>query len=135
MLGFDVMSKFWHRITYYRHRSELWALGLAMEVPLLAMLPIGFVLGFWWVIAPLPIVFPIILLLKDLGRFGALAFLGIPASLVLLPAAPLVLLLAAPWFFGWYGIAVSLMFGRFTSARAKEKALAESIHAYRAKAV
>ncbi|MBB3643883.1 putative RND superfamily exporter protein [Rhizobium sp. BK619] len=127
MLGFDEMSKFWHRITYYRHRSELWALGLAMKVPLLAMLPIGIVLGFWWVIAPLPIVFPIILLLENLGHFGAMAFLGIPASLVLL--------LAAPWFFGWYGIAVCLMFGRFTSARAKEKALAESIHAYRAKAV
>ncbi|OCP23645.1 hypothetical protein BC361_21205 [Ensifer sp. LC54] len=123
------MSKFWHRITYYRHRSELWALGLAMQVPLLAMLPIGIVLGFWWVIAPLPIVLPIILLLESLGHFGTivLAFLGIPALVVLL--------LAAPWFFGWYGIAASLMFGRFTTATAKEKALAESIHAYRTKAV
>ncbi|MDK1377241.1 MULTISPECIES: hypothetical protein [unclassified Sinorhizobium] len=129
MLGFDEMSKFWHRITYYRHRSELWALGLAMQVPLLAMLPIGIVLGFWWVIAPLPIVLPIILLLESLGHFGAivLGFLGIPALVVLL--------LAAPWFFGWYGIAASLMFGRFTTAKAKEKALAESIHAYRTKAV
>ncbi|WP_245441402.1 hypothetical protein [Rhizobium phaseoli] len=129
MLGFDEMSIFWHRITYYRHRSELWALGLAMQVPLLAMLPIGFVLGFWWVIAPLPIVVPIILLLESLGHFGTivLAFLGIPAFVVLL--------LAAPWFFGWYGIAASLMFGRFTTAKAKEKALAESIHAYRTKAV
>ncbi|MBB2788084.1 UNVERIFIED_ORG: hypothetical protein GGD43_003298, partial [Rhizobium esperanzae] len=95
----------------------------------LAMLPIGFVLGFWWVIAPLPIVLPIILLLESLGHFGTivLAFLGIPAFVVLL--------LAAPWFFGWYGIAASLMFGRFTTAKAKEKALAESIHAYRTKAV
>jgi hypothetical protein len=129
MLGFDEMSKFWHRITYYRHRSELWALGLAMQVPLLAVLPIGIVVVFWWVIAPLPIVLPIILLLENLGPFGAIvsAFLGIPALAVLL--------LVTPWFFGWYGIAVSLMFGRFTTAKAKEKALAESIHAYRTKAV
>lgn len=128
-LGFDEMGKFWHRITYYRHRSELWALGLAMQAPLLATLPIGIVLGFWWVIAPLPVVLPIFLLLQNLGHFGGivLAVLGIPALVVLL--------LAAPWFFGWYGIAASLMFGRFTAARAKEKALAESIHAYRTKAV
>lgn len=129
MLGFDEMSKFWHRITYYRHLSELWALGLAMQVPLLAALPIGVAVVFWWVIAPLPIVLPIILLLENLGPFGAivLAFLGIPALVVLL--------LVTPWFFGWYGIAVSLMFGRFTTAKAKEKALAESVHAYRTKAV
>ncbi|OOG74051.1 hypothetical protein B0E45_06280 [Sinorhizobium sp. A49] len=123
------MSKFWRRITYYRHRSELWALGLAMQVPVLAMLPIVSVLGFWWVIAPLPIVLPIILLLENLGHFGLMvfAFLAIPALVVLL--------LAAPWFFGWYGIAASLMFGRFTTAKAKEKALAESIHAYRTRAL
>lgn len=127
--GFDEMSKFWRRITYYRHRSELWALGLAMQVPLLAMLPIGIAVVFWWVIAPLPIVLPIILLLENLGPFGAivLAFLGIPALVVLL--------LVTPWFSGWYDIAASLMFGRFTTAKAKEKALAESIHAYRTKAV
>ena len=123
------MTKFWRRITYYRHRSELLALGLAMQVPLLATLPIGIVLVFWWVVAPLPVVLPIILLLENLGHFGTmvLAILGIPAFVVLS--------LAAPWFFGWYGIAVSLMFGRFTTAKAKEKALAESIHAYRTKAV
>ncbi|MBX5170354.1 hypothetical protein HJB84_10810 [Rhizobium sp. NZLR1b] len=123
------MSKFWHRITYFRHRSELWALGLAMRVPVLAMLPIGILLGFWWVIAPLPIVLPIILLLDSLGHFGTMvsAVFGIPVLVALF--------LATPWFFGWYGIAASLMFGRFTTAKAKEKALAESIHAYRTKAV
>ncbi|ASY63487.1 hypothetical protein SJ05684_c20450 [Sinorhizobium sojae CCBAU 05684] len=47
----------------------------------------------------------------------------------------MVLLLAAPWFFGWYGIAVGLTFGRFTAAGAKEKALVESIHAYRSRAI
>lgn len=129
MLGFDKMSKFWHGITYYRHRSELWALGLAMQVPLLAMLPIGIVMGFWWVIAPLPLVLTIFLMLENLGHFGAiiLAILVIPLLVVLS--------LSAPWFFEWYGIATSLMFGRFTTAKAKEKALAESIHAYRTKAV
>ncbi|ARQ11024.1 hypothetical protein NXC12_CH03031 [Rhizobium etli] len=124
--GFDEMGKLWQRITYYRHRSELWALGLAKQAPRLAMLPIGIVLGFWWVIAPLPVLFPIILLFQNFGPLGGI-ILAIPAFVVLL--------LATPWFFGWYGIAVSLMFGRFTAARAKEKALVESIRAYRVKAV
>ncbi|WP_027685631.1 hypothetical protein [Rhizobium leguminosarum] len=123
------MGKLWQRITYCRHRSELWALALAKRAPCLAMLPIGIVLVFWWVIAPLPIVFPIVLLLEGLGKLGELilALLAIPALVVLV--------LVAPWSFGWYGIAVGLMFGRFTAARAKEKALAESIHAYRTRAI
>lgn len=129
MLGFEKMSKFWDGITYYRHRSELLALGLAMRVPLLAMLPIGIAMGFWWVIAPLPLVIPIYLLLANLGQFGAmiLPILVIPV-LVLLS-------LSASWFFEWYGIAASLMFGRFTSAKAKENALEVAIHAYQTKAI
>ena len=122
------MLRFWHRVTYYRHRSELWALTIAMRVPLLAMIPIAAILGFWWVLAPLPIVLPLYLLLDSLGLVGELilAVLGIPALWVLL--------LAAPWFFGWYGIGVGLMFGRTSAARAKERFLVEAIGAYRAKA-
>ncbi|WP_034850815.1 hypothetical protein [Sinorhizobium sojae] len=120
------MGKLWQRITYYRHRSELWAIGLAKQVPCLAALPIAMVLCFWWVIAPLPVLLPFILLLQALGPLGG-TVLGLVALMVLL--------LAAPWFFGWYGIAVGLTFGRFTAAGAKEKALVESIHAYRSRAI
>ncbi|MBB3137773.1 hypothetical protein FHS26_005541 [Rhizobium pisi] len=128
-LGLNDLVKFWQLITCYRHRSELWALRLAMQVPFLAMLPIAFIVIFWWCIAPLPVVLPIILLLENLGQFG-----GIVLAILAMPAL-LVLVLVAPWFFGWYGIAASLMFGRSTAARAREKALAEAIQGYRAKTV
>lgn len=122
------MIRFWHRVTYHRHRSELWALTIARRVPLLAMIPIASLLGFWWVLAPLPIVLPLVLVSANLGLFGAviLALLGVVALLALL--------LAVPWVFGWYGIGVGLMFGRSTAAKAKEKVLVEAIGAYRTKA-
>ncbi|WP_446967481.1 hypothetical protein [Rhizobium leguminosarum] len=95
----------------------------------MAMLPIGFVVLFWWMIAGPLIVFPIVLLLQNLGKLGEmiLALSAIPALAVLG--------FVTPWFFGWYVIGVSLMFGRFTAASAKEKALTESIHAYRTRAI
>ncbi|XKM39883.1 hypothetical protein A4U53_027825 [Rhizobium ruizarguesonis] len=79
--------------------------------------------------APSLIVFPIVLLLENLGKLGELmlALLAIPGLVVLG--------FALPWFSGWCDIAVGLMFGRFTAASAKEKALAESIHAYRTRAI
>lgn len=128
MLGVVGMLRFWHRVTYYRHRSELWALTIAMRLPLIAIFPIASILGFWWVLATLPIALPLGFLIDNLGLVGEviLAILGIPALWVLL--------LAAPWFFGWYGIGVSLMFGRTSAARAKERFLVEAIGTYRAKA-
>jgi hypothetical protein len=92
------------------------------------MIPIASILGFWWVLAPLPIVLPLVLVSANLGLFGAviLALLGVVALLALL--------LAVPWVFGWYGIGVGLMFGRSTAAKAKEKVLVEAIGAYRTKA-
>ncbi|NNH65767.1 hypothetical protein [Rhizobium laguerreae] len=122
------MGNLWQRITYYRHRSELWALALAKRAPCLAMIPIGFMLCFWWGIAPSLVLFPIILLLENSGQLGEtiLALFSIPALAVLW--------FALPWFSSWCGIAVGLMLGRFTAASAKEKALAESIHAYRTRA-
>nr|WP_064248017.1 hypothetical protein [Rhizobium leguminosarum]OAP93911.1 hypothetical protein A4U53_22735 [Rhizobium leguminosarum] len=123
------MGKLWQRITYCRHRSELWALALAKRAPCLAIYPIGIVVLFWWGGAPSLIVFPIVLLLENLGKLGELmlALLAIPGLVVLG--------FALPWFSGWCDIAVGLMFGRFTAASAKEKALAESIHAYRTRAI
>ncbi|NNH60392.1 hypothetical protein HLI01_27075 [Rhizobium laguerreae] len=122
------MGKLWQRITYYRHRSELWALALAKRGPRLSIYPIGFMLCFWWGIAPSLILFPIILLLENSGQLGEtiLALLSIPALVVLW--------FALPWFSSWCDIVVGLMVGRFTAASAKEKALAESIHAYRTRA-
>ncbi|MGO7587886.1 hypothetical protein [Rhizobium leguminosarum] len=95
----------------------------------MAMLPIGFIVCFWWVVAPSLVLFPIILLLENLGQLREiiLALLAIPALVVLG--------FALPWFSGWYDIGTSLMFGRFTAASAKEKALTESIHAYRTRAI
>lgn len=124
----DEMRRFWRWITYYRHRSELWGLGVAMRVPLLAMFPIGIVLGLWWAVAALPVVLSIVVLSENLGHAGqiVLALLAVPALLVLLSVV-------ATWFFGWYFIAAALMLGRFTSARAKEKALTEWVDAYRAR--
>jgi hypothetical protein len=93
------------------------------------MLPIGFIVCFWWGVAPSPILFPIILLLENLGQLREiiLALLTIPVLVVLG--------FALPWLSGWYDIAVGLMLGRFTAASAKEKALTESIHAYRTRAI
>ncbi|MCB2403635.1 hypothetical protein [Rhizobium ruizarguesonis] len=99
----------------------------------MAIYPIGIVVGFWWSIASLSmlsVVFPIILLLPHLGQL-----VGIILALFAIPALVVLLQLAAPWSFGWYGIAVGLMLGRFTAASAKEKALTGSIHAYRTKAI
>lgn len=84
---------------------------------------------FWWGVAALPVVLPIVLLIESLGPIGEAvsAALGIPVLIVLY--------FFVPWFFGWYWIALSLMFGRFTAAKAKEKAIAQAIHAYRVKLI
>lgn len=100
------MHSLWRKITYYRHRSELGALGVAKEVPFLAILPIGAVLGFWWCFAPLPIILPIFLMFQLLGSFGEEIFFAIFSIPTLV-----VLFFATPWAFRWYWIAAGMMFG------------------------
>ncbi len=124
-----LLGKLWRWITYHRHRSELWALGLAMKEPVLAIFPILTTVGFWWGLIALFVILPTMLLLEVLGRTGRLilAVLGIPALVALLAVV-------ATWFFRWYFIAAGLMFGRRAMAQVKEKALLETIQAYRTSA-
>lgn len=106
-----------------------------MQVPLFAMIPIGMLNGFWWFIAALPLCL-IFFMTECIAHFGALGRFGAGALLLLeIPALLVVFVLVTPWFYGWYGIAGSLVFGRHTTAKAKEKALEEAINAYRAQAV
>ena len=122
------MANLWQWISYYRHRSELWALNLAMRAPFLAMLPIMIVIFFWWAVATLPIVLAALLLVDRFGLLGQifLALLAIPAIAAIL--------FAAPWYGGWYEVAVRLMFSRSAPALAKQQALEEAILTYRTKA-
>ncbi|PDT29658.1 hypothetical protein CO660_12205 [Rhizobium sp. L9] len=120
------MGQLWEKVTYYRHRSELAALRLALRVPLLAMHLIGAVVFFWWGVAGLSVLIPTLLVSQILGTLGLL--LGGISTIVLL-------LFVTPWFSGWYCIAAGVMFGRTAAARAKGEALARAIHAYREKAV
>lgn len=86
------MGKIWQKITYYRHRSELFALRLALRVPLLAPLLIGAMLHFWWCVAPLPILIPVVLVSENLGPLG---------PMVAGMSALAMLFFALPWFSGW----------------------------------
>ncbi|RUM02146.1 hypothetical protein [Rhizobium chutanense] len=120
------MGKLWQKITYHRHRSELFALRLALRAPLLAPLLIGAVVVFWWCIASMPVYIPIILVLESFGALG---------QMVLVMLAFVILFRVIPWFFGWYYIAASVMFGGTAAANARVEALAGAIHAYRARSV
>ncbi|AHG49603.1 hypothetical protein RLEG12_01655 (plasmid) [Rhizobium leguminosarum bv. trifolii CB782] len=115
------MGKIWQKITYYCHRSELFALRLALRVPLLAPLLTGAMLHFWWCVAPLPILIPVVLVSENLGPLG---------PMVAGMSALAMLFFALPWFSGWCSIAAGVMFGRTAAARAKEEALAGAIRAY-----
>ncbi|MBX4963526.1 hypothetical protein [Rhizobium binae] len=85
------MGQLWEKVTYYRHRSELAALRLALRVPLLAMHLIGAVVFFWWGVAGLSVLIPTLLVSQILGTLGLL--LGGISAIVLL-------LFVTPWFSG-----------------------------------
>jgi hypothetical protein len=118
------MGKFWHWITYHRHRSELWGLRLAMRYPLLAMHSVGIIMILWWFLASMPLIILALILGHFIGLLASFALFGIPILILLS--------FVAPWFFGWYWIACGLMLGRTKNAATKEKFLTGSIAAYRA---
>lgn len=95
-----------------------------MLIPTVAILPIFGICAFWWATFVL-VIAPPALWLEHLSHgsvfwgsimvlpitIGSLAFLGY----------------GIPWFFHWYWIAVTLMFGRKDRAEAMERYLKESI--------
>ncbi|MCZ7852601.1 hypothetical protein [Agrobacterium salinitolerans] len=123
------MLRLWQRITYYRHRSELWALDKAQQTPRVAGFPISLVVSFWWFVMATPVILPHIIL-QAYSKSAATIFLLITGLPLLLA-----IVLAAPWFFSWQGIVAGLMSGRSEAARKKEQVLMHAIDAYRAKSV
>jgi hypothetical protein len=120
----EPILRLWRYIRYLRHRSELRALRCAMLIPYVAILPIFGICAFWWATFVL-VVAPPALWLEHLSQgsvfwgsimllpitIGSLAFLGY----------------GIPWFSRWYWIAVTLMFGRDTHAKAKERSLIDAL--------
>ena len=117
----------WRKITLRRHRSELWALDLALRWKPLALYPIFATVSAWWFALCLPAALPGLagLALVQSGHPLLGAALYLPASVYAL----VVLCMAAPWFFRWYVIAVALMFGRPAMAYRKRAKLVAAIAA------
>lgn len=120
------MRELWKHITYYRHRSELWALNLAQQAPFMAGFPIFFMAMFWWFMMGMPFALPFVML-KSYSENVANIFLLVTGLPVLL-----VIVLASRWFFGWYEIAADLMSGGSLAAEKKQQALISAIDLYRA---
>ncbi|MCA3487966.1 MAG: hypothetical protein IOD05_11440 [Rhodobacter sp.] len=133
----DQVLAVWKSVTLRRHKSELRALRTARSIGPLAIFPIFFTLTFW--------LFPLALPSTVLGGAGITLIEAEPRGMRLLGwllyfSASLYALAAicaaAAWFFRWYFIAVSLMFGRHAMADRKETelvaAIAAAAGAYRA---
>jgi hypothetical protein len=123
----------YRKITASRLRSELWALDLAFRVKPLSIFPIFATVGFWWFAAALFALVPglVGMVLWQLDT-GPLRLFGGALHLAASVGALILLCLAAPWFFRWYFIAVTLMLGRPAMAERKRAALLAAIAADRA---
>lgn len=120
----------WRRINHRRHQSDLMALWLARRMSVLAIFPIFINLALWWFALALPCIvlgIPALTLMEhDVAAFRLIggALYGLTSVY-----AVIILIAAAPWFFGWYFIAVGLMFGRSGMADQKEAGLVAAISA------
>ncbi|WP_192886421.1 hypothetical protein [Agrobacterium sp. LAD9] len=123
-----MIRNLWQLITYHRHRCELWALRFSRSLSaIIRPPPIMLMIMALYILACLPVVLTYALLLA-LGVSETVAYL-----IMAIPAAAL-LFIVAPWFFRWFWIGLSMQFGSFKSADAKEKQLVAWTEAYEARA-
>ncbi|QNP81832.1 hypothetical protein [Agrobacterium tumefaciens] len=123
-----MMRNLWQLITYHRHRSELWALRFSRSLSaFIRPPPIMLMIMVLYILACLPLVSAYFLLL-GLGVSETIAYL-----IMILPAIAF-LFMVAPWFFRWAWIGLSMQFGSFKSADAKEKELSAAIASFKERA-
>lgn len=116
----------WQLITYYRHRSELWTLRLSRSLySPFRPFPTIVLMIFWYAAASLPLLLAYFLLLGLFGETAAVFIISLPALVFLF--------MFSPWFFRWYWIGVSLQFGSFKAADAKEEELSKQLEAFKAR--
>ena len=120
-----------------RHKSELSDLRAARWLWPLSVFPIFANMVAWWLMAAMPIIVLLVsLMAAGIDLFNPQTNDG-PAEVVLRPVVGLAVsayglvmtILATPWFFRWYFIAVGLMFGRTAMADRKEAELVAAISA------
>jgi hypothetical protein len=127
----------WRRITLRRHKIELGTLRFARWIWPMSVFPIFANLVAWWFLAVLPIMLIILSpmlagidLFDPVNSDGPVAVILRLFILLATSAYGLVFtIVAAPWFFRWYFIAVGLMFGRTAMADRKEAELVAAIAA------
>lgn len=107
------------RLRRRRLNSELAALRLAKKLPLLATLLIGANCFFWFFLLALPTI-PLQILAFQFVFTNQSVWLVLAINISLLVLGIGILTIVAPWFFGWYFIAITLMFGNKTPADKKE---------------
>jgi hypothetical protein len=121
------LSPLWRKISLRRHRGELRALRTARLMPPLAIFPIFLTVGGWYfLLAGIP---SLVLFLLQQTLYTLNPLLGLVAFAVNSVVAIVALCLIAPWFFRWYFIAASMMFGRTAMADRKEAELISAISA------
>ena len=105
-----IISHLMHSLKLSFTRHEVWALKASRKVPIFSLFAFG-TLWVWCLIPMIPIGMLSIFLMEKTGIFGAIVnmVLGIGG-----------LAFIAPWFFRWYFVCASLMFGRTKTAQAKE---------------
>jgi len=122
-----MIRKLWQLINNYRHRSELWGIRAARALPgTLRPAPIMLLVMAWYILACLPVALAHLLLI-GLGTGETVTYL-----IMILPGTA-VLCMVIPWFFRWAWIGLSMQFGSFKSADAKEKQLVAWTEAYEAR--
>ncbi len=122
-----MIRKLWQLINNYRHRSELWGIRASRALPgTLRPAPIMLLTMAWYILACLPLALAHFLLI-GLGASETVAYL-----IMILPAMAFLFVLI-PWFFRWAWIGLSMQFGDFKSADAKEKQLVAWTEAYEAR--
>lgn len=122
-----MIRNLWQLINNYRHRSELWGIRASRALPgMLRPAPIMLLTMAWYILACLPIALAHFLLI-GLGASETVAVM-----IMSLPAIAF-LFMVAPWFFRWGWIGLSMQFGSFKSADAKEKQLVAWTEAYEAR--
>ncbi len=120
-----MIQDLWQLITYHRHRCELWALRFSRSLSaFIRPPPIIVMIMVLYILACLPVVSAYFLLL-GLGVGETIAYL-----IMTLPAMAF-LFMVIPWFFRWAWIGLSMQFGSFKSADAKEKELSAAIASFK----
>ena len=131
-----VVSRFKRWFSRLRRRrlvTELRALEMAMNMPRLAIFPIGVNCGFWFFAACLPTL-PLQLLLIAWGPLSFPVWLVVVQTALWLLLGTIcfcLLIFILPWFFGWYWTAASLQFGNKHFANDKADWLRREIGKYR----